>query len=198
MSNDENDVRIRIGLPLPMGVAGSLMEAIGAMYPGAMVDMRGGGIGSFAGGEMTIVIPANADPVDVSAEEFAALASETGGPNLTSFNSEGLGVSDAEEAVRTLFEHTSYLLSTSGADGGPVDNYAELTLYNPDDPTEQYVVSVARSKGQTAHQMHAAAKERIASAIEFATEYQQTYAEVEVGDENLGDLFSNILSALTE
>lgn len=151
--------QIAVRLPLPLGVAGAIMELVGTAWPGStIVPQEGGGL--FGPRELVMAI-GDHDPVPVDPAEARALAEKAGldGPMLEKFGPDGLSLSGTE-----AFNEPLVKACTAGFAANPdAVNYLEYELMRSDDD-RRYVVIFARSKGQTPHELRQAAEQRFVDA----------------------------------
>ena len=139
-------VEVRVDLPLPLDVAGTLMKVVGAAYPGTRVATNTAG--------MVFTIPLESRVPDGDVDAY-----------LEGFEPDLLD----PEVGQTMLTHTGisapeWLANVVGGIAkiaiGEAPNYIEAP-YRTADGIETYVLTVARSKGQTPHQLRIAAEERI-------------------------------------
>jgi hypothetical protein len=144
---------IRIALPLSMDVAGSLLKAIGVMWPGACM-------GTSDPHTMTVVIPDAERRPKGSRKALVAAKDTSDGPEvdsqITRFDGQTL-TATVPEALQEMAGYAAIILrNTDGA-----INYVEQEM--TDTATgKQLVFSVAYSKGQTPHALRIKAEARVA------------------------------------
>lgn len=147
MTEQNNDVaEVRIDLPLPLDVAGTLMKVVGAVYPGTRVATNTAG--------MVLTIPLESRIPDGDVDAY-----------LEGFEPEMLDPEIGQTMLtRTGISAPEWLANVVGGVAkiaiGEAPNYIEAP-YRAADGIETYVLTVARSKGQTPHQLRLAAEERI-------------------------------------
>lgn len=141
-----NSTDVEIRLPLPLDLAGTLLNLIGAAYPKAQVRM--------SGSHMTVAIdPADRIPdgdLETYLESFTPSMLEPGvGETLLQRD----GVSAPEWLAHVLGE-----IAQAALDNAP--NYIEAPLRLTATSGEM-VMTVARSEGQTPHALRMAAEARV-------------------------------------
>lgn len=172
-----SETTITLGLPLPLDVMTTLCNLIGSAYPNSMMKM----------GHRTVdVIIDDAERVEDLADLDTAkqLASEF------SLDARFEGVSD-DGMKLALPEYLAKTFATMFirlfADNPLAINYLEMLVNSPDDG-EQYAVHIARSKGQTPHEL----AQKYKADLQTATDRLAKIAElVEILDEH--NFFVNYL-----
>lgn len=158
---------IRVETPLPMEVAGTLMQLIGTAWPDAMVRTD-------AGRALTMVVDHTRRPKKVTkkatkaivagqaAEQDEAVAAGVGDSDFLGFNDGWVTLAPPEELSLHLGAVCARMLES--AEGAV--NYLEWEVREParDDgtPGARYVLSAARSKGQTPHALRTRAETELA------------------------------------
>lgn len=154
---DEDDrVRVRIEAPLPLNFAGALMTLIGSAWPDTQMSTN-----TSRGIAMELLVP-NDPPVDVDAEclEEIRKSAETAEMEveLQGVHDGWLAFAPPEELQLHLggVAH-SIMCATEGA-----TNYVEWTITTGTEPADpSYVLSIARSKLQTPHELRMAAEKKL-------------------------------------
>lgn len=160
MSEDHTDVRVR--LPLPLDVVGTLMSLVGRAYDGATVTQYGG--------DMVFRIPDRARPRRLTDDDCAPVPHDTDAV-VERVGPDELALSD--ENLLALFRRFWPLLHADLEANPAAVNYlehgitVETDVPGPKAADPAYVLIVARSKGQTPHQLRVAAEAR-ADAAEAA------------------------------
>jgi hypothetical protein len=168
---DEPVTRLAIDLPLPLDMVGTVMGLIGAAYPTAKLDTRGGH-------QLVALIPESARARKVSKKAAEALKEPapddpTENGDLASINADGsFGLIPHEEVRMRLAEMMARVLD---ADGGAGENYIEWAVHDLEDPSNRYVLYAARSRKQTPHALRQRAEADLAAA---RAEVEQLRAEV--------------------
>jgi hypothetical protein len=147
---------IAIKLPLPMSVSGSLMKLIGAAWPEAQLADNHGGMLS---GDRHMVIRIPDAPAKELGEDDIALAVVAPGEDDVDLTE--LGPNDI--SLRRPKEVTAMMLHAilEGFRENPdAVNYLENEVLDPA-TGNRYVLTFARSKGQTPHELRMAAEARV-------------------------------------
>lgn len=152
-----DEVEIRIGLPLPMDVVGSLMHALAVMYPDGAIDAKRSRVG-----EMVAVIPDVSRYAKVDDRELQAAKVTTDDPKmeglLAQWDADGMGISFPEYTRLRLSEICVAILSHEEA-----PNYLEWPVTAPDG--QRYAVAACRSMGQTPHALRMQAEQERDAAL---------------------------------
>ena len=151
---DEKRTKIRIGLPLPLDVAGTLLQLIGRAYPDCIIHQEGHR-------EMVLSISdaQRIDPDSIDTDGLPLQADEDlADAALTELGPQGVGMGWPEKLAAEFAGMAAGMLEAFP----DAKNYLETQFTDRDDPTKEYVLIVARSKGQTPHQLRQAAEARVA------------------------------------
>lgn len=150
------DVLMRVGLPLPLGMVGFLLQTLGQAYPGTM-------IGTGDTSHMVIRIPAGSrmdsvEPV-ISAEDIAAAKAES--PDMEMFltsirdaNTVGVSVPDWLSALLT--SASEGILEASGA-----PNYLSIEVKS--ERSKPFAWIVCRPGTPSPHEFRQRAEARVAA-----------------------------------
>lgn len=156
-----DEVEVRIGLPLPMDVATSIVRAFAVLWPEGHFDQKR----SPSGHEMVAVI-SDADRMTKATKKRIAAAKANSEDTsleglLASWDPDGsLGLTLPQVANERLAEICVAMLSVADA-----PNYLETPVRTPDG--QRYAVAACRSMGQTPHALRMKAeKERDAALAE--------------------------------
>lgn len=148
------------GRAIPFDVIGSLMPAIGHLWPGAKMGPGQSTFGHTDG--VSIIIPADerAKPMTKAAARKIKKHrdEETGDAGVIGYGADGLTATTPEDYRRRLGEW-AYMMLT-GVDGAI--NYVEQGVTAPDG--RALVVIAAWSEGQTPHALRMAAEKRADAA----------------------------------
>ncbi|MFS0885354.1 hypothetical protein [Aeromicrobium sp. 179-A 4D2 NHS] len=180
---------VNIDLPLPMDVVGHLLGAFGAIYPGSKVAMGGRGLSiNLHEGDRPAVPEAleTIQPADLPHDDEDDVL-------LTGTRDDGtIRFAPPERIAQILTNWGRTILDQNDA-----PNFVEMQLID-NETGEEYVTSVARSKGQTPHQMLAAANERADDARTLLTEFIKDYETPDTVVDAIGvvDALNSILGAL--
>jgi hypothetical protein len=148
-------VEIRIGLPLPIDITGTLINIIGLTWPGTAVK------NSHAKWrheeQLVLEIPdADRHKSPKEAQRYAAVKQHLDAEAdacITALGPAGVSVGVPEHLARVLVT-----LAKSWFEHYPdAENYLESTVYDPDS-RQRFVFYVAKSKGQTPHELRLAAE----------------------------------------
>lgn len=163
-TRDETTSRteVRIRGPLPLDVAGSLLNAVGTMYPGTRIASNA------EGDALTLLIPDTDRPA-----------------------AEGLDVGEALEVIRLdptglsavtppgIATAMAAMVDDLFAESPGAENYLEFTFAAPDHPHSTYVLICVKPGGETPHQLRLAADSELAAAEEEITRLKARIAELE-------------------
>lgn len=171
-------VRVEIGLPLPMDVAGTLMEVIGIAYPNSMVRTDG------RPGRMTMEILESDRGSKPIPKRKVKAARQEASPDDTEVELAGFAeeegalvmkVSTPQEATRRLAEWAVLMLDNPDA-----TNYVEQEATTAEGL--RFVVIAARSKAQTPHKLRMKAEKSYAELVETMYDFAATLdAEADAG-----------------
>lgn len=145
------DVKIRIDLPLPMDVAGTMMRLVGTAYPDALMEGRGG--------SMTFIIPDGARPRKVSkakAKPDQVMEVET---DLLEIGPEGISISTPEHLAAACL----HVMESAFEQFPDAKNYLEQRCYNRE-THKGYVMTFQRMDGKSAHELREEAERKLAAA----------------------------------
>lgn len=166
--------QINVELPLPLEVAGALMELIGTAWPDAMVSTERR-FGDFNGDRaLSMRVNHRRRPKKVSKRKAAAIvgqnadqadeatAAGVGDADFLGFDDGWVSLAAPAELSLHLGSVCAHLLDANE----DAVNYLEWEVREParDDgtPGARYVLSAARSKGQTPHALHTRARDELA------------------------------------
>lgn len=136
--------QVRIRGPLPMDVAGSLLTAVGTLYPGTRIA------NSQAGDALNLLIPDTDRP--------AMEGLDFGEPlEVIRLDTSGLSVTTPTQVATVL----AATMESALAEHPAAENYLEMKLQTPDGEGGQYVLIFARSEGQTPHELKVAAEDEV-------------------------------------
>ncbi|MGX1809741.1 hypothetical protein ACWIGI_28805 [Nocardia sp. NPDC055321] len=157
MSDDY--VTVDIGLPLPLDVSATLMKTIGTVYPGAMIDTNPHGYGR----EMLRMRIPNDDRYRNEAARVEIRAAkqhlETERDEILTGVREGISVATPKE----IKYQVGLLATRMFADNPGAVNYLEMEMQVGDPDTgEQFVLTVQRKAGKSAHQLRVEAEAEVA------------------------------------
>lgn len=162
---------IRVATPLPLEVAGTLMQLIGTAWPDARVSTKRRGFGDDYA--LTMLVDHRRRPKKVTkkaalaisekAAESRAEAEEVGvgGADFLRFEDSSLVTAVPKELMHFLGGIAHSIMS--GDEAGP--NYLEWIVTTAPDAEgagARYVLCIARSEEQTPHEMHARTKAELA------------------------------------
>lgn len=163
---------IRVETPLPMEVAGTLMQLIGTAWPDAQIRTDGGRM-AFGGRALTMLVDHRRRPKKVTKKAAKAIvgqnadqadeaaAAGVGDAEFLGFDDGWVSMSAPEELQLHLASVCMHLL-----DGNEdAVNYLEWevrTRATDDAPARSFVLSAARSKGQTPHALRTRAETELA------------------------------------
>lgn len=139
---DQQFTAVRIGLPLPLDVSGSLIQVLGAAWPGAQ-------IGSGTPNEMVVMLPRSL-PAAVDDPEELVMTSE---PEI-----EGASITEMGPGQFSMGIPADLLLFFVGIAGSWFQAYPEATNYLEQrliDPETRrgFVVTVQRDEGKSPHDL---------------------------------------------
>lgn len=148
---ESSDLRLKIGLPLPLDMVVTLTSLIGAAYPGAAVETSNDAYTD----RMVIRIPdgERRKPKRLTKAQIKAAMAEPAEADeeasLTGFHDDGI-TTDLPEVVamelcslmHQLFEHNPEAV-----------NYLEMTIHDRDDPSRTWLATYCRSPQQTPHEL---------------------------------------------
>ena len=161
---------ISIGLPLPLDVMATLCNLIESAYPNSMVKMSHRTVDVIIDDVERVEDPADLESAKQFASEFSLDALFEG------TSDEGMKLALPEYLATTF----ATMFIRMFADNPLAINYLELLVDSPDDG-QRYAVNVARSKGQTPHELAQAYK----ADLQVATDRLAKIAElVEILDEH--------------
>lgn len=158
-------VRIEVRAPLPMDMAGTIMQLIGTAYPSARIDTRAG---------FDTAIAMLVDPHErarrVTKKDARALRArnEAGGDDIEGaqfqgFDGDSLLITPPSELQLFLGEIAHRIFTGYEEDAGePLLNYLEWQVATP--AGDGYVLCVARSKQQTPHALRERAERDLSRA----------------------------------
>ena len=154
-TDDKTDVRI--GLPLPMDITGTLLNIIGLTWPGTVVKT---GEGPSYDRHMVLGIPnsqrhksAKAAEKYTKRKQFLNADTES---DLTNLDPSGVSFTWPEYLAKTWVN----LARECWEKFPDAKNYLESTVLDRE-TKQEYVFYVARSKGQTPHALRDAAEKRL-------------------------------------
>ena len=163
MTDDKEDwTPIRIEAPIPLGVAGALMQAIGTIWPDSVIetDERFGG-NRYA---LNMRVP-NKPPADLDQEFVDQLRKESsqgdGDFTFLGFREGWVAFAPPEELMLELGNIAHTILMAYPEEVVNHLEWSVTTGHDPDDP--RYVLSISRSKEQTPLAMRKAAEEELAT-----------------------------------
>lgn len=150
--------------PLPMDVAGTLMTLIGTAYPSAVIDGSGEHLRGWGSAERAFVLlidpKERARTVSERAAAEAKVDAEDAPGDALGFTAENdaaiLHTSAPEDLCRILGGYAHHIFEAMAG-----DNYIEWEVrHQPEGQAyySRYVLSVARSKGQTPHALRTKAQ----------------------------------------
>lgn len=163
---------IRINAPLPLDVAGTLMRAVGTLYPGTTIGIPGPGealVLNITDEDRGVTDQVMAEMAEL--KEFADAATaelelaQTDGESLKSTSGGWLAqiLVPAGKAFLTSIGAEHYVeqevIDPAGGDDTPGE--MEMSMRDPDEPGVRYVFSVARSPEQTPHQLRLKAEREL-------------------------------------
>ncbi|KRE79970.1 hypothetical protein [Arthrobacter sp. Soil763] len=149
--------KIKIHLPLPMDVAGTLMRIIGASYPEALMEGNSG--------TMTFLIPEKARPRKVSAKAAKPDEAMELQSDLLEIGPDGISISTPEHLAAACLQ----VIETSFQQFPDAKNYLEQRCYNRE-TREGYVMTFQRMKGKSPAELREAAEsklQRVEAAIKL-------------------------------
>lgn len=166
------DTLVSIDLPLPLDITGSLLAAVGSMYPNAQIVTDGDPA------KLTLAI-ADADRAGLDGDGMPAQIPRPTPADtealLTSLRDGSIGVSPPEWFAKMMLSICAEIVEASSA-----ENYVEMTLHGkgPDGEPRTWAVVVARSHDQTPHQLRIAADQRAERYAERLRELGQDPAAI--------------------
>ena len=153
---------LRIRGPLPFDVAGSLLNAVGTMYPGTRIAS------SARGDALTLLIP--------EADRPAAGTSDIDIPlEVIRFDPDGLATVTPPGLATAMATMMNDLFTETPA----AENYLEFTFTDPEDPHDEYVLICVKPGGETPHQLRLTAESKAKAASEEIARLQARVAELE-------------------
>jgi hypothetical protein len=156
MSDDLTE--IRIGLPLPMDITGTLLNVIGLTWPGAVI--KGGDDMPTVPRHMVVGIPDKQRHKSVKAAEKYAKRKEfldaNADADITELDPSGVGFSWPQ----WLAAQWVAMARQCWEKFPDASNYLQSEILDKD-TKQRYVFYVAKSKGQTPHQLRDAAEKRL-------------------------------------
>jgi hypothetical protein len=151
--SETEDVRVRIALPLPLDVAGTITALISAAYPNSTLDTRG------AGYELVAVIPdGDRRPKRVGKRAVAELKDTTDDPDntpsLVRWGEDGMPRFSSPEHAQLAIAYACAMLLA------PVEivNYLGWEVSTTDN--QRFYVAACRSEGQTPHALREHAEQQ--------------------------------------
>lgn len=163
MSATDDWTEVNIAAPLPLDVAGTLLSLIGAAYPSCVINTAGAKDRWSDRPEYALQL--RIDPTErakrVTKKQAAELVDDASDVDVLGFDDGWLSTATPDELGLALggIAHAMFT-ATDGA-----INYVEWQVHTKD-KDHRYVLSVAKSKGQTPHAMLTAAKERLTALAE--------------------------------
>lgn len=152
------EVEVRIGLPLPMDVAGTITRAFAVLWPDGKFDQSR----SPSGREMVAVITDSDRMTNATKKAIAKAKMNSEDVTLegllVAWDPDGtLGLTLPQVAQERLVEICVAMLSASEA-----PNYLECPVTTPDG--QRYAVAACRSTKQTPHELRMEAERQLAEA----------------------------------
>lgn len=162
-THDETSrTKLHIRGPLPFDVAGSLLNAVGTMYPGTLIAT------SAEGDALTLLIPDTDRP--------AADGLDVGEPlEVIRFDPDGLSTVTPPGLATAMATMMNDLFTETPA----AENYLEFTFTDPEDPHDAYVLICVKPGGETPHQLRLTAESKAKAASEEIARLQARVAELE-------------------
>lgn len=157
--NDEEWTPIRIEAPLPLSVAGTLMQLIGAAWPEAVIDTRGSNRYS-----LSMRVP-KTQPKEVTQEEIEQLFQESDEDDgeFLGFRNENdsawVAFAPPEELCLKLGEIAHAIFAAHQPEAVNHVEWEVRTGNEPDDP--KYVLSISTRKDRTPLAMRKAAEAEV-------------------------------------
>lgn len=170
-THPDNHAEVRIRGPVPLDLAGTLLKAIGTLYPGTRIAP------GRDGDALTLLIPDEDRP--------AAEGLDVGPPlEMIRLDPTGLTLGTPPELAATLARMAAETLG----ENPDAENYLEWTFHVPGDDDCRYVLTFARSTEQTPHELRLAAEKTLKAAQEENARLATRVAELEgaQGEQGLG------------
>lgn len=146
------DVKIRIDLPLPMDVAGTLMKLVGLAYPDALMEGNGR--------SMTFVLPEGTRPRKVAKTKAKAETVLDETTDLLEIGPDGISISTPEHLAAACLE----IMKTSFEQYPDAKNYLEQKVY--DRATHKhYAMTFQRVEGKSPAELRTQAEDALAVAL---------------------------------
>lgn len=159
LNTDDDMVKIRIELPLPMDISGTLLNAIGLTWPGAVIAQDTNSRGDWDR-HMVVGIPAAQRHKSVKAAEKYAKRKQYLSADADSDITE-LGPDGVSFSWPNYLAQSWVAMAMQCWEKFPdAKNYLESTVFNRD-TNERYVFYVAKSEGKTPHALRKAAEKRL-------------------------------------
>lgn len=173
---------IKIHTPLPMGVAGALLQLIGTAWPDSKVITEG----HFAYNNLVIEIEDSKPAKKVTKREAAKIRKEAESDgefdaDFLGFNGETLRSAPPEELCKAVGAVGLQILEAFDQP----DNYVEWEVHDRERKTSG-VLSIAHSKGQTPNVLRKKAEARVAELEGIVAHIQDRFAEYDVDLEEPG------------
>lgn len=151
-----SETTVRIGLPLPLDVMGNIVSAIGQFYPTSQARM---GYDSF-----DVIIN---DTERVDDPEVLVAAKQVADEFTLDAAFEGMSGDEMRMAVPEWFAKTLTRAAMQMFEDDPdaINSLEMVVNADTDEGVQQYVVSVAKSKGQTPLEMRLAAEAELAGVL---------------------------------
>jgi hypothetical protein len=170
-----DEVEVRIGLPLPMDVASTIVRAFAILWPDGHFDQKR----SPSGSEMVAVISADDRMTRATKKKLAAAKVNSEDVSLegllAAWDPDGsLGLTLPQVANERLADICVAMLSTADA-----PNYLETPVRTPDG--HRYAVAACRSVGQTPHALRMKAEKERDAALAEVERLRAELAEVRGG-----------------
>lgn len=152
------DTRVHIELPLPLDVAGTLISAIGQLYPNTVIDQ------TTSSTKMTLVITEddrNRQDIHLTDLEVEPAINVGDESHITSWDEVGPHMSTPDNLSAELGRIGSALLEHTDA-----ENYVEVQVRNP--AGERLLITAVKTEAQDPRKLHLAAQatvERLADAL---------------------------------
>lgn len=159
MSNEPYYQEIRVALPLPLDIAGHLMNAVGALWSDATVDTTVGNALVFQIPDTNRFLEREEQPVINPAEPIPFNTPE---PVMHGWSENGVLVSQPE-LTETLLAICQAMFEAT-----PAENYLEMTVKEPFNTLtgerDEWKVILVKPNGKTPHELRLEAEERARDA----------------------------------